>query len=57
MNLKEMIFLSLVIFLFLQLKIQNLQKLRFDSGLTIYTQSNGHCWGTPSPCGRAKNIR
>lgn len=43
-------------FPFFAIKSTEFTKNRFDSGLTVYTQSNGHCWGTPSPCGRAKNI-
>ena len=43
-------------FPFFVIKNTEFTKTKFDSGLTIYTQSNGHCWGTPSPCGQAKNV-
>tara|TARA_B110000211_G_scaffold233581_1_gene300240 strand:- start:56 stop:1741 length:1686 start_codon:yes stop_codon:yes gene_type:complete len=38
-------------FPFFVIKNQEFSKTKFDSGLTIYTQNNGHCWGIPSPCG------
>ena len=43
-------------FPFFAIKNAEFTKTKFDSGLTVYTQSNGHCWGTPSPCGQAKNV-
>jgi len=43
-------------FPFFAIKNTEFTKTKFDSGLTIYTQSNGHCWGIPSPCGQAKDV-
>lgn len=43
-------------FPFFAIKNAEFTKTKFDSGLTVYTQSNGHCWNTPSPCGQAKNV-
>tara|TARA_B110000483_G_C18192398_1_gene541509 strand:- start:470 stop:2152 length:1683 start_codon:yes stop_codon:yes gene_type:complete len=43
-------------FPFFAIKNTEFTKTKFDSGLTIYKQTNGHCWGIPSPCGLAKDV-
>ena len=43
-------------FPFFAIENKEFSKTNFDSGLIIYTQNSGHCWGIPSPCGHTKDV-